>query len=97
MYAHSGILTKHRQFFPEIDLIAQPAYRTVAVPDLPCLGRREEPPRKRLFPDTGASRRQKLKQARVAEQIEISGVHVVRIAEAFPSLSAPSPTIFNPG
>lgn len=97
MHAHANIFAQDRQIFPKIELIAQFVHRSMAFVDSFHRSGGKQPFRKSVLSHAGAGGRQKLKQAAVAEQVEIGGVYVVRIVEALAGFSRVGPTVFDAG
>src|ERR1700761_4416173 len=95
MHANPGIFTKHSKVFAKIDLIAQLIDPCVTLADVCESCRREQPLRQGLFAHSSSRAREQLKQARVAEQIQIGGIDVMGIVEAVAGLSSAGPSVLN--
>jgi len=73
----------------KIELIAQFAQSSMPLCDLVNRRRREQPVRQGFLAHAGACGGEKFEQSAAAKQIEIGGIHVMRVVEAIARLSVP--------
>src|SRR5579863_7198078 len=97
MHAYGSVFTQHRQVLAQIELIAELDHCRMPLADLVNRRGREQPFCECVFSHARARGREKLEQAALAEQIEVGGIHVMRVIEAFASFSEGFPAIFDAG